>query len=74
MVLSDNPGFSRGETFLREGERVQRLVYAKPPPVRWTDERSSLVPVFQAFGVNQDGMTLEPVQLSTTPVAAPAEP
>jgi hypothetical protein len=71
VTLSDNPAF------LREGDRVERLVYATPPPVRWTDERSSLMPVFRAFGVSQEGIALEPVQWPvprSTPVAEPAGP
>jgi hypothetical protein len=73
MLLSASSGFSRGETFLREGKRVKRLVYDRPPSTRWTDERSSLLPVFRVLGVNEEGIIEEPA-LPPAPVAVPASP
>jgi hypothetical protein len=73
MLLSASSGFSRGETFLREGKRVKRLVYDRPPSTRWTDERSSLLPVFRVLGVNEEGI-IETPALPPAPVAVPASP
>jgi hypothetical protein len=73
LLLSPDAGFSRGDIFLREGKRVQRLALTEPPRVRWTDERNSLLQVLRDFGVSYRGITREPATLPE-PVAAPAAP
>jgi hypothetical protein len=73
VLLSADAHFSRGDTFLREGERVERLAYGGPPPTRWTDERSSVLPVLRVLGGGQEGIFEEPAE-PTAPVAAPASP
>jgi hypothetical protein len=73
VLLSPEAGFSRGDTFVREGERVQRLAFTEPPRVRWTDERSSVLQVMDALGVSYRGIAEAPAGMAA-PVAAPAGP
>jgi SAM-dependent methyltransferase len=73
MLLSPEASFSRGATFPREGEQVMRLAYTLPPRVRWTDERSSLLPVLEAFGVSYRDIHVESAE-PPAPVTAPAGP
>lgn len=73
VLLTSEADFSRGETFLREGGVVHRVRLAGPPRVRWTDERSSVLPLVAAFGVSHRDIVEEPAQLPA-PVAAPAGP
>jgi hypothetical protein len=73
MLLTAEADFSRGETFLREGGVVHRVRLAGPPRVRWTDERSSVLPLVAAFGVSHRDIVEEPAEVPA-PVAAPAGP
>ncbi|WNG40374.1 ferrichrome ABC transporter permease [Archangium violaceum] len=73
LLLSPDPNFSRGETFLREGKQVHRLKLSGPPRVRWTDERSSLLPLVAAFGMDRRGI-VEESAVAPPSVAAPAGP
>ncbi|MFY0580824.1 hypothetical protein ACN28S_47150 [Cystobacter fuscus] len=73
MLLSADAHFSRGDTFPREGKRVKRLAYDRPPPTRWTDERSSVLPVLRVLGGSGEGILEEPA-VPSAPVAAPASP
>jgi hypothetical protein len=73
LLLSPEASFSRGATFLREEDRLQRPMLTGPARVRWTDDRSSVLQVVRAFGVDLDGMVNEPAPTSA-PVAAPAGP
>ncbi|HEX8825357.1 MAG TPA: fused MFS/spermidine synthase [Archangium sp.] len=73
MLLSPDASFSRGDTFLREGKRVERVALTEPPRVRWTDERSSLIQVLRVLGVSYQGIREAPAE-APLPVAAPAGP
>jgi SAM-dependent methyltransferase len=73
MLLSQDASFSRGDTFLREGERVERIAFTTPPRVRWTDDRSSVLQVLHVLGVDYAGIRAEPLE-APAPVAAPAGP
>ncbi|WP_309891401.1 fused MFS/spermidine synthase [Archangium sp.] len=73
MLLSQDARFSRGDTFLREGERVERLAFTTSPRVRWTDERSSVLQVLHVLGVDYEGIRAEPLEAPAS-VAAPAGP
>ena len=75
VVLDQDGHFPRGNTFAREGKRVQRLTFAEAPKKRWTDERNSLLPFFRALGVDRAGLVeLEEPAVAPAPVAAPAGP
>jgi hypothetical protein len=73
MLLSPDASFSRGDTFLSEGQRVKRLVLTEPPRVRWTDERGSVLQVLRVLGVSYDDIREEPAE-ARPPLAAPAVP
>ena len=74
VLLSPDADFSRGETFLAEGSRVMRLAYDIPPPTRWTDDLSSLLPVIRTSDEpDRSGIRVEPAEKSAA-VAAPAGP
>jgi hypothetical protein len=73
MLLGQDASFSRGDTFLRESKRVERLALTEPPRVRWTDERSSVLQVLRVLGVSYRGIREEPAE-APAPVAAPAGP
>ena len=74
-VLLDKEGsFGRGETFTREGKRVQRVAFIKEPRRRWTDERNSLLPFLNVLEVDQEGLVALEDTVTPTPVAAPAAP
>ncbi|MDY7232151.1 fused MFS/spermidine synthase [Hyalangium rubrum] len=47
MILSADPAFSWGATFVAAGATVARVELAEPPPFTWTDERSSVLPVLR---------------------------
>ncbi|WNG59299.1 ferrichrome ABC transporter permease [Archangium gephyra] len=75
VVIDQDGRFTRGDTFTREGKRVQRLAFAEAPKKRWTDERNSLLPFLRALGVNREGLVeLEEPAVAPAPVAAPAGP
>jgi hypothetical protein len=73
MLLDQAGGFTRGDTFVREGKRVRRLAFSEAPRKRWTDERSSLLPFLRALGVDRGGLAEEP-SVAPAPVAAPSGP
>ncbi|WP_434383334.1 spermidine synthase [Melittangium boletus] len=77
VLLAPDKDFSRGETFLAESdERVKRLAYDITPPVRWTDDLSSLLPVIRTTDEpDRSGIRVEPSgKPESAPVAAPAVP
>ena len=47
VILSPDAEFSWGRTFRETDGTVNRLELAEPPPVTWTDERSSVLPVLR---------------------------
>ena len=71
-VLSPDASFSRGEPFLTGDASVHRLALAEPPRVRWTDERSSVLPLMAAFGVDHRDILQE--QVESAAVAVPSGP
>ncbi|MFY0529752.1 spermidine synthase [Archangium gephyra] len=72
VMLSLEPGFSRGETFARQSGKAFRLGLSGPPRVRWTDERSSVLPLMAAFGVDHRDILQE--QVESAAVAVPSGP
>jgi hypothetical protein len=47
VILSPDAEFSWGRTFRQTDSTVSRLELDEPPPVTWTDERSSVLPVLR---------------------------
>jgi hypothetical protein len=72
VILSPDAEFSWGRTFLQTDGTVSRLELAEPPPVTWTDERSSVLPVLRGR------LTVKTRELTpprdSVPVAQPPAP
>jgi hypothetical protein len=72
MLLSPEAGFFSGPAFAQAGVSARRMEREGVPLVRWTDERSSLLPVLQRRA--QPPLEQARAAPSPTPVAAPAVP
>jgi hypothetical protein len=72
VILSPEAEFSWGRTFLQTDGTVSRMELVGPPPITWTDERSSVLPVLRGrVKVETRTITSPP---SSRPVAQPPVP
>jgi hypothetical protein len=73
MILSPDPEFSWGRTFVQASASVHRLELAEAPTITWTDDRSSVLPVIRrSHPLVKTRLLSHPP--AAAPVAQPASP